>query len=80
MDLSALARTNEKETMRIMNANFAELTVCTTVALLPAASTANKGWRMMVSDALTPTFGATVAGTGAVTMPVFSDGTAWKVG
>lgn len=28
----------------------------------------------------TPTFGATVAGGGAVATPVYSDGTNWKVG
>jgi hypothetical protein len=33
-----------------------------------------------VSDALAPTFGATVVGGGAVAVPVYSDGTNWKVG
>jgi len=51
-----------------------------TVATLPTAANAGKGTRAMVSDATSPTFGATVAGAGAVTIPVFSDGTNWKVG
>lgn len=52
----------------------------TTVATLPSAATVGVGFRAMVSDALTPAFLATVAGGGAVITPVFSDGTAWKVG
>jgi hypothetical protein len=31
-------------------------------------------------DALAPAFGATVVGGGAVKVPVYSDGTNWKVG
>lgn len=51
-----------------------------TVASLPAPATAGAGARAMVSDATAPTFGATVAGAGAVVTPVYSDGTNWKVG
>lgn len=51
-----------------------------TVATLPAAATAGSGYRAFVSDATAPTFGATVAGGGAVATPVYSDGAAWKVG
>jgi hypothetical protein len=51
-----------------------------TVATLPSASTSGAGARSFVSDAASPTFGATVAGSGAVTVPVYSDGTNWKVG
>lgn len=51
-----------------------------TVAQLPTAATAGSGARATVSDALTPTFGATVASGGAVVTPVYSDGTNWKVG
>jgi len=51
-----------------------------TVATLPSASTAGVGARSFVTDALTPTFGATVASGGAVAIPVYSDGTAWRVG
>jgi hypothetical protein len=51
-----------------------------TVATLPSAATSGKGARSFVTDALVPTFGATVAGGGAVAVPVYSDGTNWKVG
>jgi hypothetical protein len=51
-----------------------------TVATLPSASTSGAGARSFVTDALTPTFGATVITGGAVAVPVYSDGTNWKVG
>jgi hypothetical protein len=51
-----------------------------TVATLPSAVTSGKGARSFVTDALAPTFGATVATGGAVATPVYSDGTNWKVG
>lgn len=49
-----------------------------TVATLPAAGTA--GRRAHVTDALAPAFLAAVVGGGAVTCPVFDDGSAWVVG
>jgi hypothetical protein len=51
-----------------------------TVATLPSAVTSGKGARSFVTDALAPTFGATVVTGGAVATPVYSDGTNWKVG
>ena len=51
-----------------------------TVATLPSAITSGKGARAFVTDALGPTFGATVVTGGAVAVPVYSDGTNWKVG
>ena len=51
-----------------------------TVATLPSAATAGAGARSFVTDASAPTFGSTVAGGGAVKVPVYSDGTNWKVG
>ena len=51
-----------------------------TVATLPSAVTSGKGSRSFVTDALGPTFGATVVTGGAVAVPVYSDGTNWKVG
>jgi hypothetical protein len=51
-----------------------------TVATLPSAVTSGKGARAFVTDALGPTFGATVVTGGAVAVPVYSDGTDWKVG
>jgi hypothetical protein len=47
---------------------------------LPAAATAGVGARSFVNDALTPVFGSAVAGGGAVTVPVYSTGSAWNVG
>lgn len=47
----------------------------TTVAALPASPA---GTVYAVSDASGPTYNATVAGGGAVTIPVFYDGTNWK--
>lgn len=52
----------------------------TTVGALIAAATAGAGAQSMVSDALTPVFGAAVTGGGAVVVPVYSDGTNWIVG
>lgn len=51
-----------------------------TVATLPSATTVAAGAQSFVTDALAPAFGATVAGSGAINTPVYSDGTNWKVG
>jgi len=51
-----------------------------TVATLPSAVTSGIGARSFVTDALGPTFGATVVTGGAIAVPVYSDGTNWKVG
>ena len=51
-----------------------------TVTTLPSASASGVGSRSFVTDALSPAFGATVAGGGTVAVPVYSDGTNWKVG
>lgn len=48
------------------------------VAGLPAAGSA--GRRAYVTNALAPVFGSTVAGGGAVSVPVFDNGTNWIVG
>lgn len=50
------------------------------VATLPSAATAGVGARAFVSDATATTFASTVAGTGANKVPVYSDGTNWKIG
>jgi hypothetical protein len=47
------------------------------VANLPTGSA---GAKSFVTNALAPTFGAAVAGGGAVGVPVYHDGTSWKVG
>jgi hypothetical protein len=51
-----------------------------TVATLPSAATSGNGARAFVTDALAPTFGATVVTGGTIATPVYSDGTNWKVG
>ena len=51
-----------------------------TVSTLPSAVTSGAGTLAFVTDALLPTFGSTVAGGGAVNVPVYSDGTNWRVG
>ena len=48
---------------------------------LPAAATAGAGARSMVTDADAGSgFGAALTGAGSLTLPVFSDGTIWRVG
>ena len=48
---------------------------------LPAAATAGAGARSMVTDAdAGSTFGAVLVGAGSLTLPVFSDGTDWRIG
>jgi len=51
-----------------------------TVATLPSAVTSGTGARAFVSDATATTFASTVAGGGANKVPVYSDGTNWKIG
>lgn len=52
----------------------------TTVASLPAASSALKGARYFVTDANATTFNSTVAAGGANNVPVVCNGTAWVIG
>lgn len=56
--------------------NFGVLTVGT----LPAAATAGAGARAFVSDANATTFASIVAAGGANGVPVYSDGTNWRIG
>ena len=51
-----------------------------TVANLPTAANAGVGARSFVTDSSVSTFGTTVAGGGTTKVPVYSDGTNWKVG
>lgn len=51
-----------------------------TVANLPSASTAGVGSRAFVTNSSVSTFGTTVVGGGSTKVPVYSDGTNWKVG
>jgi hypothetical protein len=51
-----------------------------TVATLPGAAILGVGARAFVIDSSVSTFGTTVAGGGSTRVPVYSDGTDWKVG
>jgi hypothetical protein len=55
-------------------------TTTSTVAGLPAANAAGAGARAFVTDANATTFASTVSGGGANAVPVYSDGTNWKIG
>lgn len=50
------------------------------VANLPAAGTVGAGSRAFVTDANATTFASIVAGSGANGVPVYSDGTNWRIG
>jgi hypothetical protein len=50
------------------------------VAKLPSAADAGLGARAFVTDSSVSTFASTVAGGGSTFVPVYSDGTNWKVG
>ena len=51
-----------------------------TVNTLPDAAVVGAGARSFVSDSSVTTFNTTVASGGSNTVPVFSNGTNWKVG
>ena len=55
-------------------------TTALTVANLTAAATAGAGAKAFVSDSNATTFAAVVAGGGANGVPVYSDGTDWRIG
>lgn len=52
----------------------------TTVASLPSAATVGAGGKAFVSDANATTFASIVAGGGSNNVPVYSDGTNWRIG
>jgi hypothetical protein len=52
----------------------------TVVGSLPAAATAGAGARAFVTDATVTTFASVVVGGGANGVPVYSDGTNWRIG
>jgi len=63
-------------TVYSVNAKFTPVTV----ASLPAAATIGAGAKAFVSDATATTFASIVAGGGANNVPVYSDGTNWRIG
>lgn len=61
--------------------SYVKVAPCLVSALPAAGSTgAGSGARAFVTDATATTFASTVAGGGANSVPVYSDGTNWKVG
>ena len=64
-----------------VSATTALQTTPVVTSALPAAATAGTGARAMVTDAdAGSVFGAALTGAGSLTLPVFSDGTIWRVG
>ena len=72
-----------------LDAIFSQLTASTlntisttvyTVVTLPSAVTSGVGARTFVSDANATTFASIVAGGGVNKVPVYSDGTNWRIG
>jgi hypothetical protein len=55
-------------------------TTATVFASLPTAATAGAGARSFITDSTAATFGTVAAGGGANAVPVWSDGTNWKIG
>lgn len=80
----AAALTDETGTGAAVFANSPTLTTpkmtSYTVANLPAAATAGATARAYVTDANATTFASVVAGGGANAVPVYSDGTDWRIG
>lgn len=64
----------------LVTASYAVKTTATTVALLPAAATVGAGTRSFVTNATVTTFASVVVGGGANGVPVYSDGTNWRIG
>lgn len=88
MDNTSLANLDDSSSNNIINKNTWTLqagkviftsiqTVPVTVANLPATG---GGMRAQVTDATTTTFNSIVAGSGSNTVPVFWDGTNWRIG
>ena len=67
-------------TSQLISSSFGyELNTPKTVATLPGISGGSRVCIFYVTDALAPTYGATVVGGGTVITLVMWDGTAWKV-
>jgi hypothetical protein len=63
-----------------LNGFLNNLSVVYTVATLPSAVSSGAGTRAFVSDANSTTFASTVVGGGSNIVPVYSNGTVWKIG
>lgn len=65
---------------KIADANGILYTAIYTVVALPAAATVGAGARAFVIDATATNFASSVSGGGSNGVPVYSDGTTWRVG
>ena len=79
-DAMTIATTGAVTTSASIAAGTTIKTATYLVATLPAATPPTAGARAYVTDALAPSFSAAVTGGGAVPVPVYSDGTSWRVG
>jgi len=71
---------NVKNLQKVIADYEATLSQTATVATLPAANIVGAGSRHFVTDANATTFASIVAGSGANGVPVYSDGTNWRIG
>ena len=74
-----LKATGETQVTGFLTAPYVR-TTSVTVAALPAAAAAGAGARAFVSDATLTTFATIPIGGGANGVPVYSDGTNWRIG
>lgn len=82
--LPAVARNADPHTLaervNVLTRDFNAQSTVSTVAGLPSAVALGAGGRAIVTDANSTTFASIVAGSGANTVPVYSDGTDWRIG
>jgi len=78
LSVAAITTTGNATVGGIIEAGVTVKTTPTTVALLPVVGTA--GRRAFVTDANATTFASVVAGGGANGVPVYDDGTNWRIG
>ena len=79
MPLSVLATWLSTAFTSVTVTSFTKVAPVLTAAL-PSAVTAGAGARAFVTDASSTTFNTALTGGGANRVPVFSDGSAWRIG
>ena len=63
-----------------LDGNGTILVTNNSVAMLPSASSVGAGARSFVYDSTSTSFSTTVSGGGSNRVPVYSDGTSWRIG
>lgn len=71
---------NAVDALQVYGSAYVSTTIKLGVYTVSTLPTGSAGMKSFVSDALTPTFGAVATGGGAVFMPVYHDGTNWRIG